>query len=248
MKILLNRLVSARPSHEGFTLAELLIVVTIIAVIGIASISGFSRMNSVQDMETLGGSISNTIESFDRDIIHHHSSSYETIFESGSIGFTTSVDYYQKHIPIRYAFDFPTASGSVETLGSGTGIIQLFFHSENALGDTMQVTESVTVQPFAFPKNIEKRSFWIEAFMSSGDTMNYVMQYYNLSNREGIPENEAFLRRIVGSDGTSYNGLIVRNVRGQKTILGSWVTLQPLTKATLTFEKNGQETELIIEP
>lgn len=75
---------------SAFTLIELLLVVTIIAIIGITSVSGFSRMLEAQDADTTMKSIENTIDSLDRDILRYNSVSYDTL-ESGSVGFTTNL-------------------------------------------------------------------------------------------------------------------------------------------------------------
>ncbi len=226
---------------------ELLIVVAIIAIIGVASFSGFSRLNTTQDMETIAKSVSKTLDRFDQDMIYHRITSYETVFRSGSLGFVTSVDRYRKNIAVVYSFDFATGTGTITTNGSGTGVIQLHLYSADALGDTMQLSESGELQPFSFPRGIERRWYQIDTFMEDRGSLSYEMQYYNLANVTDLTSEEVHLQSILGSDGTHYPGLIVRNILGQKTLLGSGSTLVPLSSATLTFEKNGQETQLTIE-
>ena len=221
MKSSLSRFPLLCNVRTGFTLAELLIVVTIIAIIGVASFAGFSRLNTTQDMETVGKSVSETLDSFDQDMTYHRIASYESTFTSGSLGFTTSLDRYKKNIAVNYIFDFATLTGTITTNGSGTGVVQLHLHAADALGDTMQMSESGEVQPFSFPRGIEKRWYQIEAFMDTRGSLSYDMQYYNLANVTGQSAEEASLKSIVGSDGTLYPALIVRNILGQKTLLGS---------------------------
>lgn len=186
-----------KKQYDGFTLIELIVVVTIISMIGIVSISGFFRMTQTQDMETLTKIISQTIDSFDQDIMYHRAVSYETVFQTGSLGFTTSIDGYKKRIPIAYSFDFITGSGSVQTLGSGTGIIQLYLHSHDSVGDTLQLPENGATQSFSFPDGIQKRWYQIVARMNDSDLLTYDIQYYNLLNSENKSENEARLMSII---------------------------------------------------
>ena len=116
----------------AFTLIELLLVVTIMAIIGITSVSGFSRMLEVQDADTTMKSIENTIDSLDRDILRYNSVSYDTLFESGSVGFTTNLDAYRKNPLLQYSFNFSVGTGTLSATGStGTGVIGLYFATYN---------------------------------------------------------------------------------------------------------------------
>lgn len=46
-----------------------------------------------------------------------------------------------------------------------------------------------------------------------------------------------------------YTTLLVRNVLGKKVLLGSaGATIDTLQKATLLFEKNGKEMEMVLLP
>lgn len=72
------------------------------------------------------------------------------------------------------------------------------------------------------------------------------MQYYNLTNTQSTPEKEVRLMKIVGGNNQPYTSLLIRNVLGKKILQGSGATLNSLEKATLTFEKNGKEMEMII--
>lgn len=112
---------------SGFTLVELLIVVTIIAIIGISSISGFSHMNEAQDADTTIKVVSHALDSFERDVLRHEVVSYDALFESGSIGFTANLDWYKKDPQIQYSFDFSTGSGLVWRTDTGTGVVGLNF-------------------------------------------------------------------------------------------------------------------------
>ncbi len=100
---------------NAFTLIELLIVISIIGIIGLASITGFSRMAEVQDIETTINAITNELSSYDRAVSRHEITSYDAVFESGSIGFVSNLDWYKKSSPLHYRFDFVTGTGIVES-------------------------------------------------------------------------------------------------------------------------------------
>lgn len=84
-------------------------------------------MVEVQDAETAVKGISDTLESFDRAVMRHEAASYETVFESGSSGFTTDLDWYKKTAPVRYSFEFSTGTGIVKSTSTGTGEWELHF-------------------------------------------------------------------------------------------------------------------------
>ncbi len=85
-------------------------VVTIMSIIGIASIAGFSQMLMSQDAETTTKNITNTLNALDQDISRYRSTSYDMIFESGSIGFLANIDWYKQDSPLRYGYNFSTAT------------------------------------------------------------------------------------------------------------------------------------------
>ena len=231
---------------QAFTLIELLIVVTIISIIGIASIWGFSRMRDMQDSETMTKIISNSLASFDRSIQNHEITSYEVFFDSGSLGFITNTDWYKNTSHITYMFDFLTKTGILMNKSTSTGMWNIEYWAYETQPQSNILVASGGIQAFSFPKNLEKRWYQIS---NSADDMNLndlTIQYYNLTNRNSLAEEEVTLIKIEGWDGVSYSSLLVRNVLGKKVLQGSWSTLDDLEKAIITFEKNGKEMEMVI--
>ena len=114
-----NRSIFVQNNH-AFTIIELIIVITIIAIVGITSISGFSRIASIQDSNTTTKVILQTIDSLDMSISNFETTSYETVFSSGSIGFMTQVNWYGKSNLLDYSFDFSTGTGLVMSKANGT--------------------------------------------------------------------------------------------------------------------------------
>lgn len=129
-------------SNRGFTLVELLIVVTIIAIIGVASISGLSHMTDAQDADTTVRNIGNALDSSDREVARHDITSYEAVFESGSLGFTTDLDGYKKTGPVEYAFDFVTGTGVARSTDTSTGMWEVHLSAYDDPGETYVLSAS----------------------------------------------------------------------------------------------------------
>lgn len=135
----------------------------------------------------------------------------------------------------------------VTGIGTGTGIIELQFASHDTLGESRMLFASGGTQIFSFPRNIQKRWYQISSAIDDRTLNSGVIQYYNLTNVYNTPEKEVRLIKIEGITGTPYSSLLIRNVRGKKSLQGgSGATLDPLEKATLTFEKNGKEIQMVV--
>ena len=230
----------------AFTLIELLIVVTIIAIIGISSISWFSRMTELQDAETTIKIIADTVNSYDQAIAKHEMISYETTFESGSVGFVTNVDAYKKTTPVSCLFDFTNGTGIITSSDTSTGVWELNFSSPDIPDRTFVLSASGGTQIFSFPSHVQKKWQKISSKIGDRGLNSFALQYYNLTSVENTPEREVHLMSIKGGNGIVYSSLIVRNILGMKVLQGSGTSLDNLEKATLLFEKNGKEAELVI--
>ena len=233
-------------SSFWFTLVELLMVVTIMSIIGIASIAGFSQMLMSQDAETTTKNITNTLNALDQDISRYRSTSYDMIFESGSIGFITNIDWYKQDSSLQYSYNFSTATWDIRTTGLGTGSIDVHLASQDSIGENLQLSQSGGYKVFSFPSNMQKRWYEITGTKDDIGTNSFNIQYYQLSPIKDAWENEIQLIRIVDSGSLSYDALIIRNVLGKKSLIGSWATLRILEQAVLIFEKNWKEISLAL--
>lgn len=244
----MERKIDRWADHSAFTLIELLIAVTIIAIIGIVSISWFSRMTQVQDAETTIKVVANALDSFDRAVMRHRIASYDVIFETGSIGFAANLDGYRKTTPTEYSFDFINGSGVAKSTDTSAQMWELNFFTYDTSWDIHTLPASGGIQPFSFPRNIQKRWFGISSGVGDRVLNSYIMQYYNLTNIRSLPENEVRLVGIVWWNNVPYASLTVRNILGKKVLQGSGTTLDTLEKATLSFEKNGKEMQMVLLP
>jgi len=118
-------------------------------------------MSDVQDTETIIATIDDTIDGFDRLITKHEVTSYEVIFESGSLGFMTNTDWYKKIHPLQYSFNFHTATGSITSTNTSTGIWEMNFSTHDAVSQVLTVPANSGVQYFNFPQNIQSRWYKI---------------------------------------------------------------------------------------
>lgn len=234
-------------SSRAFTLIELLVVVAIIAIIGVVAANGFARMNDGSESEAMKKVINNMIGTLDRSVLRHEITSYDAVFESGSVWFLSYLDGYKKSSPLDYSYRFDTGTGVVKSLSSGTGEWELHFATYDDVWKTTVLDMSGGVKSFVFPSNIEKRWYKVSASLDDTELNSLIIQYYNLRGTSDSG-SEANLTAILWSNNVSYDSLVVRNILGKKTLIASGATLDTVEKATLFFEKNGKWIEMTIAP
>ncbi len=117
-------------------------------------------MSDTQDTETIITTIDDTMEGYDRIIAKHEATSYETIFESGSLGFVTNIDWYKKASPLEYSFDFHTATGTILN-NTNTGTWELNFSTRDTVSQILTLPANSGIQYFRFPQNIQSRWYKI---------------------------------------------------------------------------------------
>ncbi|NCP77159.1 hypothetical protein GW830_03455 [bacterium] len=154
-------------------------------------------MLGVQDTETIIKVMSNTLDGFDRAITRHEITSYETVFESGSLGFVTNLDWYKKPTPMNCLFDFVAGTGKVLSTDMNTGTWELGFFTYDTPIKTYVLPANGGVQIFSFPENLQKRWYKILGSLGDSDLNSFEIQYYNLTNAS--PESEVRLMSISGS-------------------------------------------------
>lgn len=205
-------------------------------------------MLEVQDSETTVRVVSNSIDSLNQAVMRNSIISYEALFQTGSTGLIVDLDRYKKKTPVNYSFRFNTGTGSIVSTNTSTGTWELNFMTYDTQGKTIILPAKGGSQIFSIPSDIQKGWYQISSSIGNENLNSYEIQYYNTTNTERLPEKEVSLMKIIGGDGLNYPALVFRNILGQKSLMGSGTTLVPLKKATLTFEKNGKEMELILSP
>lgn len=116
------RVLRSPQTKNGFTLIELMVVVTIMAIIGTVLVTPFKMLFDGMSTRDRGQYIADMIRSLDESIEENQAESYEAVFESGSIGFVTNQDWYKKSPVITGTFDFETGTGMLKSIGTGTGV------------------------------------------------------------------------------------------------------------------------------
>lgn len=155
-------------------------------------------MMEAQDADTAMKTINNTLLALDRSVQRHDIVSYETVFASGSLGFVTNTDWYKKTAPTEYSFDFASGTGVARSMDTSTGMWELHFAAYDTSGETFALAASGGIKTFSFPVGIQKRRYEISGVIGDLVLNSYAMQYYNLTNVLGAPENEIRLVGIVG--------------------------------------------------
>jgi hypothetical protein len=117
-------------------------------------------MSNVQDTETIIATINDTIDGFNGIVAKHEATSYEIIFESGSLGFMTNIDWYKKTYPLQYSFDFHTTTGTILN-NTNTGTWELNFSTHDTVSQVLTVPANSGIRYFSFPQNIQSRWYKI---------------------------------------------------------------------------------------
>lgn len=111
---------------KAFTLVELLVVITIIAIMSVAAISGFSHLGDVQDSHLIAQRFTDTIDELDHAVANHEISSYEIQIQSGSLGYRIERDYYGRNDRMSIAsYDYGSGAGVVTSNSISTGSWQI---------------------------------------------------------------------------------------------------------------------------
>ncbi|MDP2103349.1 MAG: prepilin-type N-terminal cleavage/methylation domain-containing protein, partial [Candidatus Gracilibacteria bacterium] len=105
----------------GFTLVELLVTVTIIAIVSVVMIGPFKMLIDGMDTRDRSNHIADMIRSLDESIENNKAASYEAVFESGSMGFVTDQDWYGQRNRVSLDFDFVSHSGVLRKVTAFTG-------------------------------------------------------------------------------------------------------------------------------
>lgn len=169
--------------QKGFTLVELLVVVTIIAIVGITSISGFSHLSETEDAHSIRTDILNSLSDLDRAIEKHEISSYEATIESGSLGYITTQDFYRKPVMMFLKnFDFGAGTGTVKNTSTSTGIWQIGVQKGMSVDERGQTTASGGTLDFSFSGGTHTDQYTLVSIIDSKRLNSLVFHYFDVEN------------------------------------------------------------------
>ncbi len=104
---------------NGFTLVELLVAVTIIAIMGTFGITTFESLSQSIISRATMDRIDTEIVSLNREVSQGRMTGYELLFSKDALGIITNTNIYKITMPMTLnTFDWQTFSGSLDFSGS----------------------------------------------------------------------------------------------------------------------------------
>ena len=100
---------------KGFSLIELLIAISILALVSVASYQGYASFAASQKDHAIVQNLDTFIHSLDAEVANDVISSYVLTFNSGSLGVVATTNSYRLTTPLLLnSFDWVALSGSID--------------------------------------------------------------------------------------------------------------------------------------
>ena len=218
-------------NKSWFTLIELLIVVTIIAIMWIFSFLSFGNFFDKYEYNSYQKRIDNYLDIEDFNIKNNASSSYEITFLSGSTGYTVSKNFFKATNFVSLDnFDFSSLSWSFST----SAVWDIYYNND-------YWNWNVVTSYFSGSSQISLKQ---DYNWSSKINMLFTLNGTNLNNYDIVFFESDILRWDIVTSISSlswaslYNKVIYRNILWKKEILWDWV---PLDEVYINLEKWSKE-------
>ena len=218
-------------NKDWFTLIELLIVVTIIAIMWVFSFLSFGNFFDKYEYSSYQKRIDNYLDIEDFNIKNNANSSYEITFSSGSTGYIVSKNFFKAtNLVSLNNFDFSTLSWSFST----SAIWDIYYNND-------YWNWNVVTSYFSGSSQISLRQ---DYNWSSKINMLFTLNGTNLNNYDIVFFESDILRwdsvtSISSLSGASlYDKVIYRNILWKKEILWDWV---PIDEVYINLEKWSKE-------
>jgi prepilin-type N-terminal cleavage/methylation domain-containing protein len=235
------------PASEAgaFTLVELLVTVTILAIVSASSFAAFSAFSSRTESQAVTMAVSSAISKADRQVRDATVGSYEMDFSTGAEGwvFLTDAEGLTASGTLS-SFDWSTGSGvlSLNASVSGQWIVRLA--SDSKVVQTAVFPGASTAFPFAFPvSRFDERSVsvWYQT-----DPKNRIAFSPFVSVNPATATNGRVTLASIRSGTSDYGALQIRNVLGKKdfSVSGPGVAPVSVGTVTLTFAKGAKTFDL----
>lgn len=218
-------------NKNWFTLIELLIVVTIIAIMWTFSFLSFGNFFDKYEYASYQKRIDNYLDIEDFNVKNNASSSYEITFLSGSTGYTVSKNFFK---PTNFVnlnnFDFSTLSWSFST----SAVWDIYYNND-------YWNWNVVTSYFSGSSQISLKE---DYNWSSKINILFTLNWANLNNYDIVFFELDILRwdtvtSISSLSGASlYDKVIYRNILWKKEILWDWT---PLDEVYIILEKWSKE-------
>ncbi len=226
---------------KGFTIVELLVAITIIALISGTAYQGYSSFDASQKDRKIVTNVNNLIRSLDREVANDRVSSYVLTFSSGSLGSIVTTNSYRLTTPLTLgAFDWVTLAGSIDmsALSGNPGFRTVI---DGKIAGTTIGSGGLTSVGFRFPLGSHER-FELVGFNDIAALNNFRFELY---------EPESMLAPIdtrpsVRFEDPTLTSVVLKNFRSKKTLESQSGTALP--NAKLIFGRLGRTSEYIISP
>ncbi|EKE28680.1 MAG: hypothetical protein ACD_3C00029G0003 [uncultured bacterium (gcode 4)] len=121
-------------NHKAFTYIEILVSLSVLAMVSIVWISSFQAFFSKQSITRIQEKIWNIVRSLDIDIDAWNISSYTLAFSSWASSLVANIDYYKSPQLISLqSFDYLNLSGALVTNNTSTGFWETKIYLDNVL-------------------------------------------------------------------------------------------------------------------
>lgn len=220
-------------NKNWFTLIELLIVVTIIAIMWTFSFLSFGNFFDKYEYASYQKRIDNYLDIEDFNVKNNASSSYEITFLSGSTWYTVSKNFFKATNFVKLDnFDFNP--NSLSWSFSTSAVWDIYYNND-------YWNWNVVTSYFSGSSQISLRQ---DYNWSSKINMLFTLNWINLNNYDIVFFESDILRwdtvtSISSLSGASlYNKVIYRNILWKKEILWDWT---PLDEVYIILEKWSKE-------
>ena len=225
---------------RGFTLIELVIAITLMAILGTASFQGYATFEASQKNQSVLKRLDRLIESLDAEIATDRATSYAIRFESGALGTGVAKNGYRLGSSLSLAgFDWNTLSGTLDLSGmSGYPGFRKIVNGK--IVETVVGSGGMADLSFSFPLG-NAESYALSGFSGSTALNSFEFPFFE-PGEILLPEN---LRVRVGFSG-AVSGAILENVRSKKTL--KTLTGASLDQTELVFDRGGILFRTVLKP
>lgn len=224
-------------SPKAFTLAELLVGVTILAIVSSATVYSLGGFSKKFGTEAASVRITSPVADLDRAVRDGSIGSYELGFQSGALGFVSVTDVSGLAASGSLQdFDWESSSGAFLLSAPTSAQWTVRIAQDGKIVRTVSVPGSSATVPFAFDSG--RRDSYSASFYYDSEPQNRIVMTY--FDRDNLLVADEFRLKFAGAVvGTSeYPSFAIRNVLGKKEFLAGG---SPVGAATLRLVRGNEE-------
>lgn len=220
--------------NSGFTFVEIIVVITIIALLSVNSVFYFNDFIWKQELSYDISQLESNIIDLDADIKNQKSFDYSLYFNKNSYWYSISQNSIWNNIKQNVIFDTITWIAKINLIPSSIEIWEIVIYKWHK--KIQQLTRN-----WSEDLDIQIEDTIHVLWSLSGSTLNKLtLQYFDLDKESEL--KNTYILDIIDSNDTSYDSLKIENISGNKKYLsGSQLMTPPIE---IFFEKNWIESIL----